>query len=172
MKICIQCGNSFDLPRRRKFCSNKCKYKKYNDQSELKLLNSPRRREILDERLIKRRLKRGIPLEQPVRKVASKGSGYIAKSGYKFIHKKDHINSTSQGSIAEHVFIMSEHLKRPLMKGESVHHRNGIRNDNRIENLELWTKSQPSGQRVEDKIQWAKEFLETHGYNVTTTEKQ
>jgi hypothetical protein len=130
MKTCQNCNCSFDLPRRTKFCSDKCKQKKYNDLSELKLLNSPIRREILDKRLYKRRLKRGIPLDLPIKKLAPKGSGYIAKSGYKFIYKKGHPNSTSQGSLAEHVYIMSEHLKRPLIKGESVHHKNGIRNDN------------------------------------------
>jgi hypothetical protein len=54
---------------------------------------------------------------------------------------------------------MGEHIGRPLTKEESVHHMNGDRTDNRIENLELWSKSQPPGQRVEDKIQWAREIL-------------
>ena len=48
----------------------------------------------------------------------------------------------------------------PLIPHENV---NGDRLDNRIENLELWTTSQPSGQRVEDKIAWAKEFLAEYG---------
>lgn len=41
-----------------------------------------------------------------------------------------------------------------------------LRDDNRIENLELWSVSHPAGQRVEDKIMWAKEFLCSYNYEV------
>lgn len=76
---------------------------------------------------------------------AENGTGYI-RNGYKYF------KWVNGHAIPEHRLVMEQHLGRPLDKGENVHHLNGIRLDNRIENLELWVKVQPSGQRVEDLI--------------------
>lgn len=55
----------------------------------------------------------------------------------------------------EHRLVMARALGRTLHPDETVHHRNGVRTDNRIENLELWPTAHPKGQHVDDKIAFA-----------------
>ncbi len=74
---------------------------------------------------------------------------------------------TNGGWIEEHRLRMIIKLGRPLAEGENVHHKNGIRDDNRLRNLELWSTSQPPGASVTAKIRWAIEFLGQHGYTIT-----
>lgn len=61
--------------------------------------------------------------------------------------------------VYEHRLVMERELGRELLPGENVHHLNGDRFDNEPSNLELWSTSQPHGQRVADKVSWAKELL-------------
>jgi HNH endonuclease len=61
--------------------------------------------------------------------------------------------------VFEHILVMERTLGRYLLPGGSVHHRNGVRGDNRPENLELWTRPQPTGVRVTAAIAWAREIL-------------
>lgn len=74
----------------------------------------------------------------------SNNQGYVQRS------VPNHPRANANGCVAEHRLVMEKHIGRYLEQHENVHHKNGVRDDNRIENLELWQKSQPSGVRVAD----------------------
>ena len=83
----------------------------------------------------------------------------VNAAGYINIYEPEHPNAAGNGFVLEHRKVMADHLGRALLQNENVHHMNGDRTDNRLENLELWSKAQPHGQRVEDKIKYALEIL-------------
>jgi hypothetical protein len=92
-----------------------------------------------------------------------KSNGYRKDNqGYVILWLPNHPLANKSGNVYEHRLVMSEQIGRWLAKHETVHHKNGVRNDNRPENLELWSNAQPYGQRVEDKVNHAIEILKQY----------
>lgn len=102
-----------------------------------------------------------------IKRQKAEGNTHKHPTGYIYVKTLNHPGAQRRGYVLEHRLVMEKQLGRYLCPNENVHHINGIRDDNRLENLELWSISQPSGQRVEDKIEWCKEFLSQYGYKIT-----
>lgn len=93
---------------------------------------------------------------------AWKGGRIVDGDGYIRIYMPDHPRANNKRYVKEHHIVMEEYLGRHLIPGENVHHKNGNKTDNRIDNLELWVSSQPAGQRAQDLVDWAKDILERY----------
>lgn len=88
----------------------------------------------------------------------------VTPKGYVMIYTPEHPNKyIGSGRVFEHVLVMEEHIGRLLYPKETVHHLNGVKADNRIENLELWVSNHPAGQRIQDKINHAIEIIAKYG---------
>jgi hypothetical protein len=78
------------------------------------------------------------------------------------VYIPSHPNCSRKGYVKEHRLVMESNIGRYLEPQETVHHKNGDRQDNRPENLELWSSRQPKGQRTEDIVTYAIEILQQY----------
>jgi hypothetical protein len=101
---------------------------------------------------------------EPEPRIAPRGTGHVKRGeGYRLLYRPGHPRAHKNGQVYEHVLVMCAQLGRQLYQDETVHHINGIKNDNTPENLELWSTKHPKGQRVEDLVEWAMEILARYG---------
>ena len=138
----VLCGQSIGCP----VCEG--------DDSE-RAKRARRRRIGSNPAIMKRRLKHMLGL--PARENKMDGDGYIR------VYAPDHPRVMADGYVLEHRLLLEEHLGRYLTEKETVNHRNGIRSQNQIGNLELWASRHPRGQRVVDLVSWAHELLNEYG---------
>jgi endogenous inhibitor of DNA gyrase (YacG/DUF329 family) len=173
---CEHCGATFQRQKGsespRAFCSQKCYLASDYHAQTVAAANAARR---VNTWVTKPCGTCGVPVKRAAAKpperffcsracyIAKQRSGHpiqVNASGYVLVFVgRDYPGASKSGHILEHRKVMQELLGRPLLPAENVHHINGVKDDNRPENLELWTTSQPQGQRVADKIAWAREFL-------------
>ena len=160
--VCIICGKTFLLtkPTTGRYCSLECWYKdtapgrRPNHGPKRKPLEIPnclhcgkelewrkgRKRKFCSRKcaVTANNMKRG--LTAPFGTLKMTAEGYvIMKVG------TNHPGSQKNGWILQHRYVMQESLGRPLRDDERVHHRNAIRTDNRIENLQVWYSVHPAG---------------------------
>lgn len=82
------------------------------------------------------------------------GAWPAGESGYMVIWDPER-----KRTVYEHRLVMEKTIGRHLFDDEEVHHKNGVRGDNRPGNLEIWVGSQPAGMRPEDAVSWATDIL-------------
>ena len=126
-----------------------------NSNKDKKCLYEGCEKGVRNKGLCNKHIQRSKSITRKARNFAKVGDVRMYEDGY--IREK-----TESGWKSQHRIIMEKQIGRPLLKEENVHHINGIRNDNRIENLELWSTSQAIGQRVIDKIKWAENLLQIY----------
>lgn len=160
---CIACGETRKLNHAHRKC-HPCTYRDRKDRLQNRCLKC--------NKLISLRTRHCKSCSKRGEEHPSWKGGVTTSAGYRMLHLQDHPNAQKSGYVMEHIVVMSQFLGRPLLPGENVHHLNGIRDDNRIENLELWTRSQPAGQRVADKVAWAREMLALYASDFPPDEPQ
>lgn len=155
MKQCLICKKSF-IPSSRHIKCSACREKEYKEKYNKRCSCG---------KLIQQGSKNCITCNN--KENTGKYSGayrYITNQGYVYVREREHPRAVkNNGLVFEHILVMEKRLGRYLLPNENVHHKNGIKTDNRDENLELWVKSQPAGVRVSDLITHAKETLQLYG---------
>lgn len=143
--VCPECSREFERHRahvkvENPFCSRSCRashslrLRWQSDDFRQSMTEAARRQWTPEKRAAQSESSRGA--DNP----SWKGGSTVAPDGYVYVRCPDQFQSMrrSNGYVREHRLVMAVHLGRPLLSGEVVHHRNGNRQDNHLDNLELF----------------------------------
>lgn len=156
-KICPSCKKDFDGHPQRIYCTTTCRNREREKrvaarntaECSIKICDRPAaKRGWCQTHYARWRLEGDLRPEDPIRGAHDE----TILDGYRFIRHEGYLRR-------EHHVVMEGIIGRKLLPGENVHHKNGVRDDNRPENLELWVIKQPKGQRPQDLVEWAREIL-------------
>ena len=164
MQPCEHCREDFWVRKSQnhaRFCSRECKDAAWVIGTEPRICANCHTEFHFNLRMLKwnagkfcsRECSKAYRLAKSIGRTKTTGDGYV------IVRMPDHPYAQGAGWVMKHRLVMEKQLGRYLTAEENVHHVNGDRSDNRIENLELWITSQPSGQREEDQVRWAINIL-------------
>lgn len=126
--MCDKCGNEKKVPRFQRFCSKKC----YHDSTKGKPTTFSNGGN----------LKWNAGFKEREKNPMWKGGRWVNKEGYIWIYTPKHPYCTTEGYVKEHRLVMEKHIGRYLKRKEYIHHINGVKNDNCIENLQIMSPSE------------------------------
>jgi hypothetical protein len=137
-RACPQCAKDFYPKGKQKYCSWDCYIAAAPDGDFVKC-------ERCGEQVYRKpsQLKEGGPFYcsrkclGESQRLTGPGSRFTRRDGYVYLYFPAHRSAGNNGQVLEHRWVMEQKIGRPLESWEHVHHLNGVRDDNRPENLEL-----------------------------------
>lgn len=134
---CKLCGKMVYIPKHRLktfgYCSRKCSAKEAY-KSRIYTSVSKEIREKISKTLVGK--------YRGYKSPHWKGGRYSHADGYIYLYAPNHPYKNKDGYVFEHRLVIENYLQRFLSKDEHIHHKNGIKNDNRLENLKIFSNSQ------------------------------
>lgn len=158
MKVCASCSKDFEPRSRHKNCPQ-CRHISYKTPCEMCGKLTSKKHTFCVNCYIEQGLNKGNGKSK-----YKEGDTRLSSKGYILEKYTKHPRASRDHFVLQHILVMEKKLGRYIVRGEeNVHHINGVKDDNRIENLELWIKPQPSGIRAKDAVIWAKKIIKKYG---------